>query len=103
MKIKYDEFLQLLIHIAEFTALPSKSIKQLPERNRRCVNTEVIKVIQGPIVTGRVIVNGERSRDGILPRCQVLNLPDPPDTVDHAVVEEEGRVARGGKEVLRLR
>jgi hypothetical protein len=40
------------------------------------------------------------SRDGIDTVLRVLHLPDPPDPVEHAVVEVEEGIARGAVEVL---
>lgn len=53
-------------------------------------------------VAGRVVVEGGGAVDDVLAAVDVEVLPNDPDAVDHAVVEEEDRVVGAGVEVLEL-
>lgn len=53
-------------------------------------------------VAGRVVGEGGGAADDVLAAVDVEVLPDGPDTVDHAVVDEEDGVVGAGVEVLEL-
>jgi hypothetical protein len=46
-----------------------------------------------------LVEEGDGASDGVQAVGRVLVLPDPPDAVDHAVVQEECGVARRGEEI----
>lgn len=59
--------------------------------------TQIYYVVQCGISAGRLVVDSDGGANSILPVRDILVLPDPPDTVDHSVVEVEVWVAGGGK------
>jgi len=88
------------IYVTEVTSLPTHRRQQVSQPNSFTINAQICGVIQCAIPARRVIIECDSSRNNVLSHLEVLQLPDPPNTIDHAVMEIEGRIARGSVEVL---
>lgn len=88
--------IDLYIGVAELIAPRAHDI---PNPDRRRINTNINQILKGRVVRRRVVENRVGASDGVLTGLQVLVLPDPPGAVDLRVVEEEVGVAGRGEEV----
>ena len=62
------------------------------DRDARCIHTKINEVIQSTVPTWRVIVQRDRSRDGVLSVLDVLVLPDPPSAIDLSMMKPESEL-----------
>lgn len=81
------------------TKWASQGIKQIPELNLRSQRPQILNIIQRRIRRGRIIENSSRPSNIGQTLGQMRGLPDPPCTIQHAMVEPECRIARGRKKI----
>lgn len=84
----------LHVNVAELAALAAHGVEQVTELDRTANGTQVRLVVDGALAATIVSIDGAQAG------LEVLQLPQPPDTVDHGVVEVEGRVSGRGVDVL---
>ena len=93
--------MHLQVHVTERTA---NSRQQVPNRlggSRSIPKLDLI--IERAVSTGRHIEESLCSGDGFARELALVrreHLPDPPDTIDHGVVEVECRIARAGEHIV---
>jgi len=89
----------LLIDVAKRSTANTSGRDDVLDRKGLRVNLEVEDVVKSTGAAGRGVVDGDGSGNDTGALGGVLVLPDPPDAVDLAVVDPEGRVTRAGKDV----
>lgn len=77
------------VDIAELPAITANAVIKIPS----------VCTASSPIEVDEVILRWVFGKN-VHPVFRVLHLPDPPNTINHAVMEPEQWVSRGRKEVL---
>lgn len=87
----------LLIDIAELPIRSTQRRQEILQLGHLLIDLEKLVILERRrhSIAGHVCL----PRNSILPRRQILVLPDPPDTVDVRVVQPERGVTRAGEEV----
>lgn len=89
------------LHLCVYVAKrPGKRVSSVSDSDGiHSHETQIQRIIQGSVSTRRLVVHSNGGADRILPVCDILVLPDPPNTVDHSVVEVKIWVTRGGEKI----
>lgn len=87
----------LNVNVAEITTLATHCIHQLSKNSRLARKAQVDFILKRAL---SVATSADSAANSGESGVEVLELPDPPDAVNHGVVEVEDRVAGGGEDVL---